>query len=709
MKRRIKITSTITLLFLCFPLFSQLQVIDSLKTALRSKTQEEEKIRVWVRLSFAYNSYQIDSSLSYATKAVESCKKNKPSLLYAASLSALADAYYFKLDKAKRDSLSAMSLKLFTELKDPYGIVDTRLKNAGYLQFDGNLKEALTEYIDVNKEAAKNKFTKIEAWTDTYISEIYAHLGKYDESLKSSRIGLKKMQKIKFFRGIAESASNVGLAFDMLGESDSAIYYYNVSIEAAAKENMVNVLANSYSNIGVVYFYTKNYTKALENFQLALKLNEKLDYPESRANNLLNIGEVYGEQKKYAEAEKYMLDGLAILEKTKNIGYQKEACRMVADLYHKIGKYDKAYDYHLKFTLFSDSLYNINSTNAVAEMQVKFDTEKKQKEIEIQNAKLDSQNAQLKEEQFQRLALYLGLGLVVVLGVFIYNRLTVTRKQKLEVETQKKEVEKQKYIIEEHQKEIVDSINYAKRIQYALLAHEELLNTYLPEHFVLFKPKDIVSGDFYWATHTKAKDNSDLFYLAVCDSTGHGVPGAFMSLLNIGFLSEAINEKEIFKPNEILNYVRQRLISSIGQDEQKDGMDAILVKFEPQAFLKNNGIVKIEYAAANNEPILIRDNQVIELPKDKMPVGKGELTQSFTLQTIELQKGDTLYLYTDGYADQFGGPKGKKFKYKQLNELLLSVNKEPPAIQAEILRETFKNWRGNLEQVDDVCIIGIKI
>ena len=255
----------------------------------------------------------------------------------------------------------------------------------------------------------------------------------------------------------------------------------------------------------------------------------------------------------------------------------------------------------------------------------------------------------------------------------------------------------QKEIIEEQQKEMVDSINYAKRIQYAFMAHEKLLQRNLPEHFVLFKPKDIVSGDFYWATK---KNNA--FYLAVCDSTGHGVPGAFMCLVNMSFLNEAISERNISAPNEILNHVRKQLIENLGGGN--DGMDAILMKLE-----NSDKGLKIEYAAANNEPILIRDNKVTVLAKDKMPVGKGEKTESFTLHTIDVQKGDTLYLLTDGIADQFGGPKGKKFKFKQLEEILLANHNLSLEQQKNLLEKTFNDWKGNLEQVDDILLVGIKI
>jgi serine phosphatase RsbU (regulator of sigma subunit) len=277
------------------------------------------------------------------------------------------------------------------------------------------------------------------------------------------------------------------------------------------------------------------------------------------------------------------------------------------------------------------------------------------------------------------------------------------------------QLEHKNSIIEEKNKNITDSINYAKRIQYTLLAHSAFLKQHLPEHFILFKPKDIVSGDFYWATSVPNKNDKDLdFYLAVCDSTGHGVPGAFMSLLNSSFLNEAINEKNIKEPHAVLNHVRARLIESISQDGGKDGMDAVLVRWEcttdcvdPDS-TQDHKVPGVTYSAANNHPVLIRDKQIIEFPKDKMPVGKGERTDSFNLHRIEGQPGDILYLYTDGFADQFGGPKGKKFKYRQLNELLLQLSADPLSTQKEKLNKVFENWRGELEQVDDVCIVGIK-
>jgi serine phosphatase RsbU (regulator of sigma subunit) len=273
---------------------------------------------------------------------------------------------------------------------------------------------------------------------------------------------------------------------------------------------------------------------------------------------------------------------------------------------------------------------------------------------------------------------------------------TVAERTK-EVVEKAKEIEMQNEIIFEKNKELTDSIKYAERIQQALLAHGDFMKKNLPEHFVFFKPKAIVSGDFYWAT---AKGNK--FYLAVCDCTGHGVPGAFMSLLNISFLNEAITEKNILEPDQVLDHVRERLIDSLSSDKGQDGMDGTLMCYH-----KANNL--ITYASAYNKPLLVRNGIMQELPADKMPVGKGQKEDPFTLHSVPLQKGDMVYFCSDGYGDQFGGPKGKKFKHKQLNELLLSISGKAPDIQKQLLDEVFEDWRGNLEQIDDVMVIGIRI
>lgn len=293
--------------------------------------------------------------------------------------------------------------------------------------------------------------------------------------------------------------------------------------------------------------------------------------------------------------------------------------------------------------------------------------------------------------------------ITVVLGGWLYirRRERKLRKEKEMLETKVRErtheLELEKEKVTEAHKDIRDSITYAKRIQYALLAHEDLLRENLQDFFVLFRPKDIVSGDFYWATRMENR-----FYLAVCDSTGHGVPGAFMSLLNISFLNEAIIEKRLQQPGEIFDHVRMRLIGHISQDGGKDGMDAILFCFDRD---RNT----VSYAASNNAPVIIRAGEIIQPDTDKMPVGKGEKTDAFRTFEIRLQAGDALYLYTDGFADQFGGPQGKKFREANLRKLLLQTASAGMTEQKEKLAAEFDSWKGELEQIDDMLILGLRI
>ena len=226
--------------------------------------------------------------------------------------------------------------------------------------------------------------------------------------------------------------------------------------------------------------------------------------------------------------------------------------------------------------------------------------------------------------------------------------------------------------------------------------------------FIFYKPKDIVSGDFYYAlAHKTTAGSQELFYLATADCTGHGVPGAFMSMLGVSSLNEAIIEKNITMPNDVLNDIRNSIIASLNpegsEEESKDGMDCVLCAYD----FKN---MKLYLAAANNPLWIARNGEMLEFKPDKMPVGKyGDDLRSFSLQTIDLHKGDIVYSFTDGYADQFGGPKGKKFKYKQLEDKLLTNYLLPMDEQKRILGDIFENWKGDLEQIDDILIIGVKV
>jgi serine phosphatase RsbU (regulator of sigma subunit) len=294
------------------------------------------------------------------------------------------------------------------------------------------------------------------------------------------------------------------------------------------------------------------------------------------------------------------------------------------------------------------------------------------------------------------------------------------RQQKEEIEAQRDEIERQRDEIEEerrvaveqrdeiaHQKkEITDSIHYARRIQQAVLPPPKFLNDLMKDsYFILNKPRDIVSGDYYWMAE---RDNKII--IAAADCTGHGVPGAFMSLLGVAFLKEIINKIELMHANDILNHLRNYVITALHQpgveSQTRDGMDMALCLLD----LDNN---QLQFSGANNPLYLIRNGELTEFKADKQPIGLYEENKPFTNQMIELEKGDTFYIFSDGYADQFGGPKfnegGKKFKYSRFKELLLSFQNENMNRQQDILNQTILEWKGPLEQVDDILVIGVRI
>ena len=267
-------------------------------------------------------------------------------------------------------------------------------------------------------------------------------------------------------------------------------------------------------------------------------------------------------------------------------------------------------------------------------------------------------------------------------------------------------------------KKITDSINYAKRIQHAILPEIEKVKRALPESFIFFLPRDIVSGDFYWFNEV-VQNNEPVYLLAAADCTGHGVPGGFMSMLNNSLLNQAVNEKKIILPNKILNDVRQGIISALKQTgdsgSQKDGMDIALVSIK-----YNNDKVLLQYAGANNSMyILHKQTETLfdEIFPDKMPVAISDRLQDFKNNVVELHKGDLFYIFTDGFADQFGGIQGKKFKYSRFKELLVSIHEKPMDEQRNEIEKVFNDWTNNInpfdnkpfEQIDDILIIGVKL
>lgn len=516
------------------------------------------------------------------------------------------------------------------------------------------------------------------------IAQAYGESGDTVNSIKYHRRALEIRRKIGDFSGIGASLVPIALYYKNNRRYEEAINNLEEALKIAVELQEEESIAIATYNLGSVYYDQGQLTNAMTQFEQSLAISRKNGNVLGVAVCLESIADVMRDKKDVKAAIAYLDEAYVLSQKAGAIEVTGSIAEKLAALYETTGETKKALQFFKIFHNLHDSIFNEENIRKLTSENLKYEQEKV---ALIEKTDREKREALMREEAFRKnLLIIVTLLFLLVVSFFsykLYRRLKENKHQKL--------------IIEVQQKEMIASINYAKRIQYALLAHSELLHNNLPEHFVLFKPKDIVSGDFYWAT---VKNN--FFYLAVCDCTGHGVPGAFMSLLNINYLNEAINEKGIVEPGEILNHVRRQLIKNLSGG--RDGMDAVLLRLP----LRRSDKIQFAYAAANNSGILVSDGGVEELVKDKMPIGLGVKEDSFRTFIKEVNKGDCLYLYTDGFADQFGGQRGKKFKYKQLDELLRLNSHESFQAQQQLLLSAFDSWKGKLEQVDDVCVVGIR-
>ena len=653
-----------------------------------------------------------DSAIAYIKKSAVASKELKYIYGVAKSNSQLVRYYMLKGLNDSSSYFTSDAIKYALITKDTTLIISTYLLSSRALSSALQYNKALELCLKAQKFAESKKNIKYKIKIAHDLGYIHSSMLLHGKAILYYKEGLKLSEQEKDTFNFANISARLAGEYSVVKKYDTAMIYNKQSLKYFTLIKHKRGIGVSLVNLAENYNGLKQYDKAIETTLEAIKIRTELG--DSYAITILknNLASCYLKKKNYKKALEAAKESEELSKQQNDIALQIENYSSQYLIYYNLNNFEKAFDYAYRYINLKDSVNQSTNLATLTELQTRYETDQKEKEIKL--LQLENKNAEerSKAESTKRniilFSTIAGLLLVMIFAGFMYSRYKTTQKQKHIIELKEKETQEQKNLIEEKQKEILDSINYAKRIQYTLLAHDQFLKDNLNQHFTYFNPKDIVSGDFYWA----AKQNNK-FYLAVCDSTGHGVPGAFMSLLNIGFLSEAINEKGIEAPNKVFEFVRMKLTETISKEGQQDGFDGILLCINKA----NNSIT---YSAANNAPILIKSKQVaesepssvaeiIQLSSDRMPVGIGERKNDFKLHTIEAKAGDMIYLYTDGFADQFGGPKGKKFMYKQLENLLISISHESMEIQKQKLEDVFENWKGDLEQVDDVCMIGVRI
>jgi len=648
-------------------------------------------------------------AIEYHTRCLKIKKEIGDKSGISFSLNNIGNIYYYQGDYAKAIDYYTRSLKIKEEMGDKKGIASS-LNNIGLIyQVQGDYAKAMDYYtrcLKIDEEIGDKSGI---AGSLNNIGAIYKDQGDYAKALEYYTKSLKIYEEIGYKIGIGDLLNNIGIIYEVQGETTKAMDYYTRSLkireEIGNKEGITDIL----NNIGMFYDDQGDYAKALEYYTRSLKIDEEIGYKKGIAGSLNNIGVIYKNQGDYAKALKKSDKALSIAQEVGSIIEIKNASKNLWITYKKQGKYQQSLEMHEQYIEMRDSIQSEESQRAVIHQDYKYKYEKQAaadsvvaaEANKVKNAQLAAEKAENKQHQLeadqqkqQKYFLYGLLALALIFGGFIFNRFRITNKQKQLIESQKNQVE-------EKNKEILDSIQYAKRLQEAILPPKKIIKEYLPESFILYKPKDIVAGDFYWM-----ESLNGWTYFAAADCTGHGVPGAMVSVVCSNALSKSVIEEKIAEPAAILNRARELVIERFGRSEKqiKDGMDISLC-----AYHSSTG--KVKWAGAHNPLWIIRkESKEIEVIKaDSQPIGRYDLNEPFTAHALQLNKGDSMYLFTDGFSDQFGGEKNKKYKSANFKRFLLSIQDKDMDTQRELIGKEFERWKGDLEQIDDVCVMGVRV
>lgn len=600
------------------------------------------------------------------------------------------------------------------------------------------LLELLYQYADKIND---NKWTSSARTSQGITNHIQ---GNYYRAIKYYNLGLKIAEKYGNKRQIASSLNNIGIIYKEQEDYDKALEYFLKSFKLKKEIGDKTGLTNAIGNIGSIYSIKQEHGKALDYFNRGLQIQEEVGNKRIIAGFLNNIGSIYMSQKEYEKGLNYINRSLVLRREIRDVQGEASCLTNIGELYYKQGKHNRAIEHFIgayeiakesglihqtvastgglykaysdmgdaknalkmleENIVAQDSIRNSKNQQEIIRQEFKYQYEKQHladslsyaKEKELKEVE---HQVKLQKEQNQRYILYGGIGFLLILGGIVFRSYAQKKRNNIALSEKNEIITKQRDLVEEKNKEITDSIQYAKRIQRAILPPHKMVKEFFKDSFILYLPKDIVAGDFYWMEH---KDGKVLF--AVADCTGHGVPGAMVSVVCNSGLNRSVRELGITDPGKILDKTRELVVSEFEKSEEdvKDGMDIALCS------MKNN---TIQYAGAHNPLWIIRDRgkQVEEIKANKQPIGKYDNIEPYQTHEINLEKGDTIYLFSDGYADQFGGDNGKKLKAAKLKEMLLSVQDKSMEEQGEYLKSSFEKWKGDLEQLDDVCIIGIRV
>ncbi|MBL4752209.1 MAG: tetratricopeptide repeat protein, partial [Flavobacteriales bacterium] len=691
---------------------AQSRKIDSLKTLIQTAKHDTTRINTLNVLAWKLQYQNLDTSILLSTKALKLCtqlpfsiKRTSGQAPFRTHASALSHRYLGSFNQQQGNFPLALfhyfeALKRREQLEENKEIANN-LGNIGVVyNYQGDYPKALEYYFKALKigEELDNKHAIGKNLSN--IGIIYKKQNDYAKALEYYFRALKLHEAIGKKSGTASNLSNIGTIYKNQKDFPKALEYHFKALKIYEEIRITQGIISNLGNIGTIFDNQDDYPKALEYYFKALKLCEENGIKRSMVINLANIGSCYTKQQKYTAGERYLLQALAL---SKSIGLLNENTfieQAISGLYQETGQFRKAYEHYAEFSNLKDSLFNEDKSKEVGKLEAGFEYDKK---LAMEQAEHSKQTAvAVSERERQKVIMYAiggGLVLLLVFFVLLINRFRLKQKANIMLKAKNNMIEKQRT-------NILDSISYAKRIQQSILVPESDVQIHLPESFIYYEPKDIVSGDFYWFSQQNGKS-----IIAIVDCTGHGVPGAFLSMIGNTLMNEIIIEKQIIDPAVILGKLHSSILNSFQHGDENgqshDGMDMALCVIDQKSKM-------IRFSGAMNPLYVVRKGSLEVIKANLQSIGGRsiragkEVEAQFTGHEIPIEKDMAIYMFSDGYKDQFGGEKRNKFSGHRFKQLLLDNSKLKMNQQRAALSKAMGDWKGSHKQIDDMLVMGVK-
>lgn len=673
---------------------AQITKVDSLKDLLNQTMADTSRVNTLIAICQNESRALPDSAIYHGNTALNLSEKLDYQKGVANAYKYIGMGYYFLGNYWETINYWQQSLRSFEAIGDKVGISNI-LNNIGAVYNNqGDDTKALEYYQRSLKAAEETRDTNRIVVASINIGTIY--LKKNTTHDKARVYYLTALPLIELMKNyVAEGTVSVNLGEIYYGrmQYDTALYYYEKSLTAFRKSNSGNI-PYTFTNIGKVYMKRGDFQKAIEFQKEGYKIAKQSDAKLEMTATLLGLAETYSTQGNLKASISTYKDACEIAEEIGAKNDLKTAYEGLAKTYAKVGDYVSAFKYQTFLTNIKDTLYNAANDRKIQALEFNFELDKRETQINLLTKDRALQEVVIQKQKFATNTFIIGFIITILVALQTY------RNYRRKVRTNEL-LAKQKNEIEIHDKNLTASINYAQRIQSAMFPTNDILAANLFEYFILLKPLHIVSGDFYWFKQTKKS-----IYIAVADCTGHGVPGAFMSILGLAFLNELVNKVASINANEILTQLKDHVIKSLHQSQStnytRDGIEMALIILD----LEYN---RLQFSGACRPMYLVRDKQLQDFLGEKMPLGIYDDNKNpFTNIEMEFKENDIVYLFSDGYVDQFGGPERKTFKSKNFKELLLNNCHLPMNEQKKVLETSLEEWRSGIEQTDDILVIGIK-